>query len=592
MIVLKTLKFRNFLSVGNSPVEFNFNNSVTLIHGDNGSGKSLVIDALHYVLYNSCFRPKANLSEIVNRRNKKELVVELTLESNGKEYKIIRGRKPDIFQIFQNDELLEQNASSRSQQEFLEKNVIKISKEVFSQICVTGKSNYNPYMDLSMPDRRKFIETVFSLTYFQRFIEIANEQLKKTMDKIREDEQQCLKIEYEIKNIEDVAKVKLESKRELITTLNQKIEDTRNKIQIQTEEFQSLEKKKADLESEYDSNEYSRLKSKRDDHKSETAILDREIQRLRRTNSELDGEILRLQRKEGTLCESCGQQIPENLYESKITEKQNIIKLNTRSINDKENLINDTNDKIKILEESISKLDRVSNLIGKVSIEISYCLKSIRDLKDVIKSTLNQIESLESEISVLSESNLDVSINYRLTLSGIRKTIDANQSRVEYFKALKEFSGDKGYKAFILDRYKEEIQFCLNKNVSIYGLPFELELNPDFSIEIYDFSKKKISYFLLSEGQKQRINLSVWDSFIDVIRAKNHTFFNVLFFDEVLDGSLDYDGKNVFLSTLRNKAEFSNMNIYVISHSMTDFENKIEVKMDELGFSNYIFGER
>ena len=545
MIIFKSVSWKNFLSTGNSANKVLLNkSSTTLIIGKNGEGKSTILDALCFALFGKPFR-NINKNQLINSINGKGTLVTIEFSANGKEYKVVRGIKPNIFEIWCNDELMNQDAAAKDYQKALEQQILRLNYKTFTQVVILGSASFVPFMQLTSYQRREVIEDILDIRIFSTM----NTLLK---DKANETKSQISRIESEI----TTAKTQVEGQTLLIKTLtaakSDAIESLLAKVEVNNGQILSSERAVAQLVTEI-----TTLKSRT----AKKGEVDTAIEEAKSIRSKLNAKIEHCTHHtefftENDVCPSCSQDIPD-------AHKQSILK----DLNSK---IDDNNAKIEELETVLIGLNT------KLS-DISSVLEQITD-KNIEMSTQN------STITLLNKQNAELQAEieaHKLDTTNVdeekRKLKDLAQDAMAKIKiktALMETRNieevanallkDTGIKTAIIREYLPVMNKLINKYLNAMDAYIHFELDESFNESVKSRFRDDFTYASFSEGEKMRIDLAILFTWRQVAKMKNSVNTNLLLLDEIFDSSLDTAGTDYFLNLMNSFGE--NSNIFVISH--------------------------
>lgn len=568
MKIFKKLTFRNFLATGDKTVEFDLDcGKLFLVNGKNGAGKSTIIDALSYVLFGSSHRPRATLSDLVNDKNGKNMLVTLELISNGSYYKICRGEKPKVLEIYKDGAKMPKLSSSSLVNQYIINTVIGQDRDLFFHLNVIGKSNYVPPLELSTPKQRDFIEKIFNIGILSKMKDILKELVKEDVKSKDDLSRKIEKKELEIKHAKELNK-------QISENLEKIKEGIRKEIKTLEEEIGKLEISHSEVD--FDQEEYSTLKDKESKLVSEEKNLSRKTWKLENLSETLNAKILKIQEGPGE-CSECGQPLPEKDSEQELDDKKQELAECKKDISSNKELVEKNLNELKKVRKDMEGMLEGKSEKDSIMAQIKIQNRSLKDKKTELKkqeeinTDKHDVEGLETE------------------LEEFREEYEIFVERLEYFKYFKDdFLSDGGYKSYILSKHVPEINKVSNKLLSDYGLKYEILMENDFSAKIFNYKGKEVSYPRFSEGQKNRLNLSIWEAYLKVSSAQRNIQTNLIIFDEVLDGSLDVEGQEVLLYSLQEKMEKYNMTGFIISHGMDNFENQINVELVD-GFSQYTF---
>ena len=544
MIVFKNIKYKNFLSTGNTPIEIDLNKShTTLIVGQNGSGKSTLLDALCFVLFNKPFRI-IKKEQIVNSINNTETIVEITFDVGTKEFKIIRGIKPNIFEIYCDGELLNQDANSIDYQKYLEQNIMRLNYRSFLQVVLLGSSSYEPFMKMKPRYRREVVEEILDIRVFGLMDLILRSQQSDLAKKVIEMRHRCdliqTKYETELNHfnaISDLNMNDLDGKKQLIdqnkednNTYSKKIEELNEKIGYHKEEV--AEKGKVEKKV----NQLSKLEAKIE------------------TNLSTHQKSLEFFENNDN-CPTCTQPIDHEFKGNKIEATKQKIKTLQEGMN--ELLTEITNTEIKLTE-----MNKVSQKINELNIDISKFETSL----DEINKFSNRIHE---EIKLLENKQVDgKEIKQHLE----KLNLDLEEGKIErdriieqksYVDILRTILNDKGAKAQIIRKYVPIMNNLINQHLQAMDFFVSFHLDEEFNETIKSRFRDGFNYNNFSEGQKMRIDLALLFTWRHIAKMKNSTNTNLLILDEIFDGSLDGQGTDDFFKII---TQLSKENIFIISH--------------------------
>jgi DNA repair exonuclease SbcCD ATPase subunit len=571
MILFKRIAYRNFLSSGNQPTEIKFTDTqTTLIVGANGSGKSTMLDALCFGLFNKAFR-KITKGQLVNSTNEKECLVEIDFSIGTKEYKIKRGIKPNIFEIWIDGTLQNQAASSTDQQKQLEDSILKLNYKSFTQIVILGSASFVPFMQLSTANRREVVEDLLDIKIFSAMNAVIKDRIKNTNDKIKEfslkqsmtEEKVEMQKEF-IESIEKSGKENIEKKRDKITSIEthidqltaentQKVEEVSNTLQPQLENLLDASKKLKQL---------SNLKGKISEKVSSIT----EQHKFFNNNS---------------VCPTCTQTIEEEFRLNKVSESETKAKELQQGYNELKEAIQQEEkreNEFNVISREISSLN---NEISNNNVKISQLNKQSRDLDQEIQDITNKIKNRNTERKVLKE--------LEQTLDIIQTEKAKNKEDISYFDFAHSLMKDGGIKGKIIKKYLPLMNQQINKYLQMMDFYINFTLDEEFNEKIKSPIHEDFTYESFSEGEKMRINLSILFTWREIARMKNSVNTNLLILDEVFDSSLDFMGTDYFTKII--KYVIKDTNIFVISHKTDELIDKFDriIKFDKVkGFSKML----
>ena len=531
MITFKTLKWKNLLSTGNAFTEIDFTRSTsTLIVGDNGSGKSTMLDALCFVLFNKPFR-SINKPQLVNAVNGKSLEVEITFSVGTNEYEIKRGIKPNFFEIYCNGKMIDQDAALRDMQKYLEEAILKLNYKSFTQIVILGSASFTPFMQLPLGSRREIIEDILDIQIFTVMNVVLKEKINKLKDTIRD-------IETDV----EVSKSKAILQNKYVQTLEN---DKEIKIADMQEQIDAIEDaiKKFEQQATTASSEKDQLGNPKERIKKLQGYRDQFNTQITKVKKELDFY------ESHDDCPTCKQGISHDFKSGIKTERQRKIgelQDANQKIESEFTQLNDTLEKFIDLSE---KLVDINNEIitnqkyqTKLNAEISHAKVNLADIteeKDKLKALAKVVVEKEHDKSVKNEEG-------------------------HYLKLAASLLKDTGIKTRIIRQYLPAINSLVNKYLASMDFFVQFDLDEKFNETIKSRHRDKFSYASFSEGEKQRIDLALLFTWRTIAKMKNSAATNLLILDEVFDSSLDNNGTDYVMSLLNTIGE--DANVFVISH--------------------------
>ena len=544
MIFFKSVKYKNFLSSGNIFTEIPLNkNQMTLVVGENGAGKSTMLDAITFALFGKSFR-SVNKPQLINSINGKDCVVEIEFSIATKEYKIIRGLKPNKFEIYCNDVLFNQDASVRDYQDYLEKNILRFNMKAFTQIVILGSSSFVPFMQLTAYDRRMIIEDLLDIQIFSSMNSIVKERIA------------------ELKNEASDIKRNMENTKSQIELQKKYIEEAKknNKDQIDAKETE-LQKTKEEIKNWIDRGV---LVTKHRDAMSKN--LDGRLESLQEKKREFDSLEVKIESnlskikknikffETNSTCPTCDQQIQNKTEKVKefntekkkfdtglysLQEQRNAVQEQLNKALEIQRKISDHNTEIKSIEATVKQLLRYESKIKDELNELQNKKSVSDDILDISKKLIEKMEELEDQ----------------------RKEFATKKQYIEVASTLLK---DSGIKAKIIKQYLPIINKLVNKYLSAMNFFVNFEIDEEFKETIKSRYRDDFSYQNFSEGERMRIDLALLLTWRAVSKIKNSMNTNLLILDEVFDSSLDSNGTEEFMKLLN--AIGSDVNIYVISH--------------------------
>ena len=545
MIIFQKVRWKNFLSTGNVFTEINLQRSPnTLIIGNNGAGKSTILDALCFGLFGKPFR-KINKPQLVNSINSKETVIEIEFAIGKKQYKVIRGIKPNTFEVYCNDKLVDQDAKAKDYQEHLEKFILKLNYKSFTQVVILGSASFVPFMQLSPADRRAIIEDLLDIQIFSSMNSVVKERMGTIKDT-------SIKYKYEInltsekigflkqsieehknRNDEEIVKKNVE-----ITNSQKQIDKLSKDIVLIQKHIDVLQKKIGDkISMESKSKKLLQLESK-----IETNI----------KKNEKDIAFY----EEHDNCPTCKQTIVGEFKDTQVTESRTKVDTQRQGLKEIATQISQTNQRIEQIQDIIKHIGGHNNEIVKHNSTISAVNEYIGKLQKEITELSNRKDNLEEENTKL------------LDLKTQLFELVTKQEELAVEKQYYEFAGsllkDTGIKTKIIRQYLPIMNKLINKYLTAMDFFVNFNINESFEETIKSRHRDEFSYSNFSEGEKMRIDLALLFTWRQIAKLKNSTNTNLLILDEVFDSSLDGVGTEEFLKLIHEMG--TDTNIFVISH--------------------------
>ena len=567
MILFKNIRWRNLLSTGNQFTEVDFTkNSNTLIIGTNGAGKSTVLDALCFSLFGKPFR-KINKPQLVNSVNEKDCLVEVEFSIGKTDWKVSRGIKPNIFQIYRNGNALDQNASAVDQQKWMEQNVLKMNYKSFTQIVILGSSSFVPFMQLSAANRREVIEDLLDIKIFSSM----NNLIK---DKIRSARESTKILTLKKENLLDKVKMQKEFIEELESRGNENINKNKEKVFKLEEYIDANNEQSGNLQEEVEklNEELEKVsKSKKNGFIEVKAKLDQKATTLATTHKFFT---------ENKVCPTCTQSIDEDFRLNRIstiTEQVNDLKCGLQEVSSR---ISEEEDKEKEFLKFSKAVSLNINAINQNNTKVREYQRQIKDLEKEIQELTENLENRNIEHEKLEEFNKSLQEVYE-EISKIKET-------VAYYDFTYSLLKDGGVKTKIVKKYLPLINQQVNRYLQMMDFYINFSLDEEFNETVQSPIHEDFSYASFSEGEKMRIDLALLFTWREVARMKNSVNTNLLIMDEVFDSSLDGFGTEEFLKIIRYVIK--DANVFVISHK-TGLEDKFEdvMRFEKVkGFSSLV----
>ena len=545
MIVFRSVQWKNFLSTGNSPNKVLLNKSqTTLIIGKNGEGKSTILDALCFSLFGKPFR-NVNKGQLVNSINNKNCLVEVEFDINGKEYKIIRGIKPNVFEIWCENEMINQDAASRDYQKILEQQILRLNYKTFTQVVILGSASFVPFMQLSSSQRREVIEDILDIRIFSTMNSLLKEKAQETKDAILRTESEIKSAKDKVENQQAIIKTITEAKTESINNILSKISANNAEI-LHTESEIEL------IVSEIDT-----LKASINDKETVTD----DIEKAKSFRSKLLQKIETCEHQseffnEHDVCPSCDQGIPEE-HKSKIVEELNskLLEQNGK-VSELETILSSLNEKLSVIAEVQSKITENNIELSTRNSAITLLNKQIKTLQDEAESAKTDTTNIDEEKNKLKD----------LAKDALDKIAQKNQ--LQEHRNIEEVANvllkDTGIKTAIIREYLPAMNKLINKYLNAMDTYIHFELDEAFNEKIKSRFRDEFTYASFSEGEKQKIDLAILFTWRQIAKMKNSVNTNLLLMDEIFDSSLDAQGIELLLNIL---SQFTHdTNIFIISH--------------------------
>lgn len=545
MIDFQTIKWRNFLSTGDQFTEVSLNQyPSTLILGENGSGKSTFLDALTFVLFGKPFR-NINKPQLLNSLNQRELEVAVEFQIGKNQYKVVRGMKPNIFEIYQNGKMLDQDSKIKDYQEYLENTILHLNYKSFCQVVVLGSAGYVPFMQLKASDRRFIIEDLLDIQIFSAMNQVLKQKLSELKD-------ESLRTE----NAVDISKEKISLRKKYLEELK-----INAKTQVQANKKKIKENQKSRVEYE---EELTSLQKEIDELIGQISNEDKIRNRIRKLESledQLNATKIKLEKEMGffdknEICPTCKQPIDEKFKLETIKSKsEQIIEISDALQKLNEDLTNNQN-KLNTIITVLGNIQAKQRLLNKVNSSIHAIDQYIQKLQEEIEELLNKKESNEDDKIQLNELQKELEV----FLEKRDKIIEDKH----YYDIIALMLKDNGIKTKIIRQYLPIINNLVNKYLTALDFFVNFTLDEFFNESIKSRGRDEFSYASFSEGEKLRIDLALLFTWRDVAKMKNSASTNLLILDEIFDSSLDSAGTEEFLKLINNLQQGTN--IFIISH--------------------------
>ena len=549
MIQFQKLQFKNFLSTGNNPITIQLNKSKsTLIVGRNGSGKSTILDALSFALFGKAHR-NINKNGLINSVNGKGCEVSVEFETAGHSFKVVRGIRPNIFEVWQNNKMIDQQTNVRDYQKFLEQNILKLNHKSFHQIVVLGSSSFVPFMQLKSHDRRDVIEDLLDINIFSKMKFILRERNSKARElsknfKIKVDAQKD-KIEYQKKHLNQLEEINEEAKK----SFDEEIKDCEEKLEAFRLE---LEKYPYGLEQKLKT-----LRGIKDELTTEKGKCNHVMKHLVDTAKFFENN---------DDCPTCTQEINKQLKTAMLIEVKDQAKKTQQLITQNEPKYNST---ILAIEQARDDINSMLDTNRK----INWCSDRINDL------TTKEV----TEVDMTQPLNDLIDMTYKL--GEMQDTLNESSKDLLYNDVASEMLKDTGIRTKIIKEYLPAMNTLINKYLQVLEFFVAFNLDENFQETIKSRHRDTFVYDNFSEGEKMRIDLSLLFAWRQIAKMKNSTNTNLLILDETFDSSLDEDGVDNLMKILLTLEDGTNT--FIISHKPDMLESKLKAKIQFVKKNNF-----
>ena len=563
MIIFKSLRFKNFLSTGNNWTDINLNRSKsTLIVGQNGAGKSTMLDAIAFALFGKPHR-NINKPQLVNTVNNKNCVVEVTFVIGKSQYKVVRGIKPNVFEIWKNDDMINQSSHSKEYQKILEQNILKLNHKSFHQIVVLGSSSFVPFMQLPAQHRRDVIEDLLDINVFSKMNSLLKEKTAMLRDKMKD-------LSFKL----DVENNKIETQKKYISDLKALNKTAKEQKDVQVNKLRkdlaSLSKENAEISSEVEDKQKPLEKELNKLHDRKQVFVQYNAQ-FRQQMSQVVKESKFYEENEN--CPTCSQEITESVRNDKLQsskEKAKELKdaMDEASIKsgEIEDSIKQVSDDLNAIRAKQSTVNSNNQTIARIQNEIEYLEKELNQTGDLETAK----EELEAMQNTANEFNMD------------KFVLNEDYS---YNNVMSEMLKDTGIKTKIIKQYIPVINKLVNQYLQILDFYVHFDLDESFTETIRSRHRDQFSYDSFSEGEKQRIDLALLFTWRMIAKMKNSISTNLLLLDETFDSSLDHDGVENLMKILHSLDE--NSNTFIISHKGDILDGKFKDKIEFVKEKNF-----
>jgi len=567
MILFKSLKWKNFLSTGNSWTSIDFNtHKTTLVVGHNGAGKSTVLDALAFALFGKAHR---NISkpQLVNTINNKNCLVEVEFNVSGSELKIVRGIKPNIFEIWKDGTMMNQSSHSKEYQKILEQNILKLNHKSFHQIVVLGSSSFIPFMQLPAQHRRDVIEDLLDINVFSKMNQLLKEKNGLLKDQLKD-------VDYSLELSKE--KIDLQSKyiKEVEALSNDQIEEKENQIFLAEDSINLLHHENSVISEEIEKLSEGLEESLKKSHNKKQALL--------QYKAEFNQKISTLVKdskfyEENDTCPTCSQDISGDLRSEKLSTAKS-------KASEIQKALDDVSQQSAIVESDIERLNACSNEIREKTSLISSHNREIVRLQGQITSLSAAISNIRGNDGDVAKSKLDLENLKNQKADLFENKLYISES-LNYNTVILEMLKDTGIKTKIVKEYLPVINKLVNQYLQILDFYVSFHLDEAFSETIRSRHRDNFSYDSFSEGEKQRIDLALLFTWRQIAKMKNSVSTNLLVLDETFDSSLDYEGVDNLMKIIHTLDD--DTNVFVISHKGDILEGKFQNKLEFFKEKNF-----
>jgi|TARA_B100002052_G_scaffold268867_1_gene267817 DNA repair exonuclease SbcCD ATPase subunit len=556
MIKFEKIRWKNFLSTGNTFTEIDLiQHKTNLIVGNNGTGKSTILDALTFALYNRAFR-KISRSQLINTVNERDTVVEIEFSILSKEYKIVRGVKPGIFEIWVDGRMQDQFPNAIDQQKYLEENILKLNYKSFTQTVILGSATFVPFMQLNAPNRRDIVEDLLDIKIFSSMGNILKDRVRENNDLVKQ---------LSIKK--DMVQDKIEMQKEFISDLDkrgrEKIKEKQHKVTQLLTLSENLQKENVKNQKIIDTD----LQKEAESLSKSNAT----IKKLSSVRSKLQQKMQNLTEdhkffKENSVCPTCDQDIEEQFRLNKIGDIEDKARELNQAYSDLKSSIAEEQSKDKRFAEVSSMISELNNGISTNNTKITEYQRQTSELESEIQRTTSQIKNRTSETGKLKGLEDEL-----LSCEDERKKETETKTYLEFAQSLMR---DTGVKSKIIKRYLPMMNKQINMYLQRMDFYVNFTLDEDFKEHVQSPIHEKFSYDSFSEGEKMRIDLALLFTWRDIARMRNTSSTNLLILDEIFDSSLDASGTDLFSILIRYI--ITDANVFVISHKVDELTDKFE----------------
>ncbi len=545
MIIFKKISYKNFLSSGNQFIEIDFQKEQTnLIVGTNGAGKSTVLDALTFVLFNKAFR-KINKNQLINTTNEKDCLVEIEFSVNSREYLVRRGIKPGVFDIIVNGVALHKESDDRLNQKILEDNILKLNYKSFTQIVILGSSTFVPFMQLTTANRREVIEDLLDIRIFSVMNTLIKEIIRQQKDEIKS-------LELRKQNLNDKVTMQKNFIEELENRGNANIDANQEKISKLNVEIDIYMRNNSSTEEEI----FKYIKEQ-----EEVTGADHKLIKLNNLKGKISQKVSTITKEhkfftENSVCPTCTQTIEEDFRLNRIEDAQNKAKELQKGFQELDDTIKFEQERERQFTLLSKEITKLNHEVSQNNTRISLNQRQMRDLESQIQKITEQLKNRNIENCKLDE--------FRENLQKTIEDISEKKEKIVNYDFAYSLLKDDGVKTKIIKKYLPFINQQVNRYLQMMDFYINFHLDEEFNESIKSPIHEDFSYSSFSEGEKAKINLALVFAWREVARLKNSANCNLLIFDEIFDSSLDSFGTEEFLKIIQYVIK--DANVFVISH--------------------------
>lgn len=572
MIEFKNIKFKNFLSYGNTLIEIVFNKFHTIhISGISGSGKSAIMDAICFALFGKPFR-QSNKGSLVNNINQKDCFVSISFSKNGIDYFVERGIKPNIFKIYKNGELIPEDSKIKDYQKYLEENILGFTFISFCQVVLVGSVNFKPFMQLTSSERRNFVEEIVGIELFSIIQDISKKELSEKNNELTNINYKKIECGTKLKTYNQLLKNVGDNKRKKLIDLKSKLIGATTVYNKFDNELKANQNKKTEIEKIFNAF----------DKKSMETALDSNKKLLSQIRSKKNACQKYLETLSHENCPLCKQSISRDFADEK-----------TKTINSEIEIINKA---LISVESDIEKQKQLIDKVNKVENQCNFIAQNILENHGELRFAEKGVENIKSKIDdLIHEKDVIIDKTEKEQAEQNLKKYETESEKmydeIEYLNHIIEMTKDSGIKSKIIRNYLPVINEKINLYLEELELPAQFTFDENFNEKILSGYQNDLKFESFSSGERARISIALMLTWRDIAIEKNALKTNIMFLDEIFMDSLDSESVIIFVNMLKNRAEKMNENIHVLAHRQEIkgyFDCEIKVFKKD-GFSNIDF---